>query len=422
MNNDKNLLKRYTTYLDLLIIIVFAVLLRIVLYYLFDYQKDLHGGDSAYYLEIGHNMLQYGVHGHMEIPSFYRPPLYSLFAGIIANISETALFFYCIQSFLFIAFSVVVYFLMIEHDLHLAFYSSLLIAISPFDALLNGRVLGENLVTPLIVTASLLFINSKKTKLKYFLSGVLLGGAVLCRDIFLLLPILYVIAGLFSKIKIKYLSFYILGFLLIIVPWCFRNSQLPNGGIFISKGIMWQNLWIGTWMRNADFLSIPGYLPPEALQTYNEGKSPDIVMTSYRNNDQLFFKQVTIQYIAKKPFNVLKTWIYRYPRLWLGTRSDLITLHLKKGSMIWYSIKSLLYLFSTILIAFGLLGIYMSLRIKRIFIFILLPIVYTALIYLPFYNAETRYSQPVMPILTIFFIFFFTNRIQLSRKFNKLDL
>jgi len=402
MNYSREIIKTNNIYLDVLIIFIFAVLIRVILFYLFDFQRDLHGGDSSYYLEIGHNILQYGVHGDKWIGSFYRPPLYSLFAGLVAKTSETAIFFYVIQSALFIGVSFVVFFFYFKYNSNLAFYSSLLIAFSPFDALLNGRVLGENLATPFILISALSFISSKYSIWSFMLSGVTLGCAVLCRDIFILLPLLYVLVCMFMKIKIKYISFYLLGFFLLVVPWAYRNSQMPNGGVFLSKGIMWQNLWVGTWMRNTDFMFKPGYLPPEALQTYDEGKSPAIVMEAYRNNDQSFFKQATLQYVAKHPIKVIETWIIRYPRLWFGTRSDLISTNLIKGSLIWYSIKIFFYLLSALIVLLGASGMFISLQSKQISVLFTLPVIYSALIYIPFYNVETRYTQPVMPILSIY--------------------
>src|SRR5687767_8193551 len=82
----------------LAIIVILAALVRVALFFTFDYQKTLHGGDSGYYLEIGRNIVEHGVHGENAAATFYRPPLYSLFAGLVARVSETAAFFYAVRS------------------------------------------------------------------------------------------------------------------------------------------------------------------------------------------------------------------------------------------------------------------------------------------------------------------------------------
>ena len=189
------------------IIVISATLVRIFLSFIFDYAGDLYGGDSSYYLETGRSIVEHGVHGPFSIPSFYRPPLYSLFAGIVGSVSETAVLFYFVQSALFIGFSIGVYFLLLRHGTGLAFLSALLIAVSPFDALMNGRVLSENFVTPLLVLATLIFIQADNSKMRFLISGGLLGGAALSRDVYLLLPVVFLLGGFFiERISWRYLK------------------------------------------------------------------------------------------------------------------------------------------------------------------------------------------------------------------------
>lgn len=48
---------------ELSIIVISAVIVRIIFFGGFNYQIDLYGGDSKYYIETGRNILEYGVHG-----------------------------------------------------------------------------------------------------------------------------------------------------------------------------------------------------------------------------------------------------------------------------------------------------------------------------------------------------------------------
>jgi len=393
---------------DLAIIALCAILVRIILYFLFDYQSDFKGGDSSYFLEVGRNILDNGIHGSNEVPSFIRPPLYSIFTGIIAKFSETAIFFYLVQSVLFISFSFAVYFLLQKNGLRLAFLSALLIAISPFDALMNGRVLSENLVTPLLMMGTLVFIYGNESKTKYFFAGALLGGAALSRDIYMLFPFMLILAGFHLKICWRYLLIFFLSFALVVAPWVYRNSQMPGGGLFLSKGILWINLWVGTWEQNADWTRMPNaYVPPpEALVTTGPEISSLVVFDALKRQDEEFFKKITIKYALEHPIKVINAWVVRYPLLWFGTRSDLNTSILARGSLTWYILKIMFYLVNAGLICLGILGFFTTLRSKHISFVISFPVIYNALIYIPLHNVETRYSLPVMPILTIYCSYF----------------
>ena len=394
---------------NLTIIVISATLIRIVLYFMFDFASDLHGGDSSYYLETGRSIVERGVHGPFSVPSFYRPPLYSLFAGIVASISEAAVLFYFVQSALFIGFSICVYFLLLRHGTWLAFLSALLIAVSPFDALMNGRVLSENFVTPLLVLGTLIFVHADNSKMRFLISGALLGGAALSRDVYLLLPVVFLLGGFFiERISWRYLVVFLLGFVLMVSPWVYRNSQMPDGGIFLSKGILWKNLWVGVWERNADWTHMPNpYVPPpEALLTFDSGNSPAADMAKFDSGDDKFFREVTINYVLNHPLKVIYTWAVRYPLLWFGTRSDLNTSYFIRGEFIWYFMKIAFYIANAALVIFGMIGMIVAMRNSRLPLLLCLPVIYNASIYIPFHNVETRYSLPVLPILCIYFSLF----------------
>lgn len=409
----------------ILAIVLLSILIRCILFFIFDYAHVLNGGDSSYYLNIGKNIMTYGVHGEKEIPTFFRSPLYSFFVGIVANVAENVILFYFVQSTIFICFSLLVYFLLCRYDNKIAFVSALLISISPFDALLNGRVVSENLVTPLIVLGTLCFIYSKYSLVAFCLSGVLLGALALTRDIYLLLPIFFFVAGIFAKIRLRYLIGFVLGFLVVIAPWTYRNSQLPSGGFYLSKGILWPNLWVGTWVKASDtnWYMQPDYMPPKAIQTFDGKVSPEIIIDAWNNKydleNQIFFKKATIEYLSSHPLEALSTMIGRHHGLWLGTRSDLIPAYPAKGTLFWYLLKISLYFINAMLIFVGFLGIIISWRTKKLPFLLCIPIFYTIAIYFPFHNGETRYSQPVLPILTIFgvyFIFSLVDTFKLRRK------
>ena len=196
----------------------------------------------------------------------------------------------------------------------------------------------------------------------------------------------------------------------MIGPWAFRNSQLTGGGVFLSQGIFWQSIWAGTWMQDwandrKPMIDNPGELPANAIRAY-PNISPIIILDALKNEDQEFFKKSTIQLIQTNPIKVITTWIKRYPLLWLGTRSDLNTVYLQPRSTAWYLLKSMFYILNLIIIALAIAGLFLALRSRNELSLLCIPILYNGIIYIPFYNIETRYTLPVMPLLIILSVYF----------------
>lgn len=391
-------------YRDVSIIILLGILSRAVLLFFFDFYHDLRGGDSLYYLEVGRNIIERGVHADANGLMHYRAPLYSLFAGLIASGAESAMLFYTVQSTLFIGFSIVVYAFLCRTGRRLAFISALLIVASPFDALFNGRVLSENLVTPLIVVATLAFAYARGLA-GYVLSGLLLGLAALTREIFVLLPLCFVAIGILARTRGRNLAYLLLAFALVISPWIYRNSQLPTGGLFLSGGAFFYNIFIGTWERDANWTVTPKILPPEALETLAPGMPPADLHAAWVNRDQQFLKNVALNYMKNHPFRVIRAWISRYPRLWIGTRIEIFRIYAPRNNPLWFSIKASFFGLNAALLVLAALGAAVALRTRKLPVALLVPIIYTALILLPFHTSEPRYTQPVLPILEIYCAF-----------------
>jgi len=390
-------------------IIFFWILIRIIIYIITDF-SDVYGGDSGYYISVGSNIVNHGIHGSYSsildsiIPTSYRPPLYSIFTGFIISISKNPLLIYIFQSIIFLLFSIACYMILRRKYRKLALLSAILIALSPSDALYNGRLLSENIVTPLLVLSSLYFVFSKGHK-EYLFSGILIGATVLTRDVYLLLPFFIVFIGFFVKIPMKHLIIYLFGFLIIVTPWVIRNANLDNNsGAHVSKGIMWSNIWAGTWIEDHNDVISKDNVPKKALNTLNSSITSDefLVIWGNRGDYEDFFKDASIKYISNNPLKVLDVWISRYHLLWMGTRSDLFNFDQERYSTAWYVMKSIFYLINTIVVFAFIIGLYLAVKFKHKILLLSAPIVYSALIYVPFYNIETRYTQPIYPIILIY--------------------
>ena len=73
-----------------------------------------------------------------------------------------------------------------------------------------------------------------------------------------------------------------------------------------------------------------------------------------------------------------------------------------RESIPWYSIKVFFYAINFTFIFLGFVGIILVSRQRSPLLFLTIPLIYTALIYLPFPSFENRYSQPVYPFILIF--------------------
>ncbi|MBU4443918.1 glycosyltransferase family 39 protein [bacterium] len=387
------------------LIIAAGIIVRVIISMLFDFNHDFEGGDSGYYLEVGKNIINYGIHGCGEppTPEYFRGPLYSFFAGLIDNIfGHNVYAFFAIQSAISLSGALLTYVFLRKHNEQLAFVSSLLIALSPFEALSNGRVLSENTVNIFILMSFLILLFSNY-RYRFIISGILLGLVLLSRDVYLLLPIFTVLflIVLHKKFERGYLI-YLLAIIITISPWVMRNYNLQDSGLFISKGIFWPVLWSGTWARNP----MDAVLPDRAFPVGASEEKKRGITEHWFAMDELYMKNLFIEKIKSEPFDVLKTWIIRSPRLWFGTRSDLNTMRAERGSTTWLLLKISFFALNTIIILTGILGIVSSYKnCKRIFLFSI-PIIYTLIIYFPLRNFETRYSLPVYPFIIIFSVYF----------------
>ena len=400
----KNLVLEQVHLKHILVLIFSWLVTRILVSFIFDFSESYTGGDGVYYFEVARNILASGTHIDDSGRLFIRAPLYSFFVASVLFIKDSQLLFFVIQSLLFLIIPVSIYLYLKKFNTNAALLCSFLVCISPFDALYNGLVLSETLVTVFLCTGSVMFLSKR-----WLLSGILLGAAALTRNIYLLLPFLFLFIALFTKTNKKSLLVFLTGFLLVISPWVIRNSLEEEGGFFISDGeIFWLNLFVGTYMTSykEDVMPIynPSYVPRVIFEKHNLDMTEEEVKEKFLKSkeNQEFFREKTLKYMKENPFDLIFTWIKRAPHMWLGTRTDLVNWTIERETSLWYSIKAFFYLMNLMFLSFSLLGLYACLKSHRYSLFLITPIIYNALIYIPFYNIETRFSQPIYPLLLIF--------------------
>jgi hypothetical protein len=271
--------------------------------------------------------------------------------------------------------------------------AALLIVSSPFIIAFEYRILSDTLAWQLIFAAFLLIV-FPRAKWEIMLAGVLLGCAALVRDTYQWLP-LFALPFAFAQRKGKRMASAAAIALLVLLPW-----QLSQGRASISEGRMGYNLWIGTWERNNDWMAkgIDGAdYPPGAFSSSAQQQWLLEKPLFSRDSDQRF-RAAALDRIRSAPLETAATWALRYPRLWLGTRTDQIAWRLDSGPL-WYGLKGGLWALNLFCLGLGAIGIFLCGRRYPLF---LAPVLYVALVYVPFHNTETRYSLGALPFIFIF--------------------
>lgn len=206
----------------------------------------------------------------------------------------------------------------------------------------------------------------------------------------------------------------------VTMPWQLRNASLPHGSFALSEGRSGFNLWIGTWKRNGDWY-LQGVdnadYPPEAFRSAPERQT---LLSAYHEGDDAAFRAVAIHRIVSDPLGTLRTWAIRYPKLWIGTRSDQMAMRAERGSIVWTLAKAGFWSLNLLTLVAGIVGMALAVRERRRdLIPYTLPILYTALLYIPFHNSETRYSLPALPFLYLF-VAYLGLRLGEWRRFDRL--
>jgi hypothetical protein len=329
------------------LIVIVGIAVRLVLLLIVDPVANQFTGDTLDYFSDAHRIAA-GL-----LPSSYRPPLYPIFLLLTPGFTILA------QCALTIFSGVAAYKVLGGKT---GFWTGLLIAACPFFAFYDFRLLSESLYVNLIWWAWLAL--HRKHSLS---AGFLMGLAILTRDTLFLLP-LFALLLMRSRVAIKMC----LAAYLLALPWA-----------FYAEGRVGLNLWIGTWERTPAWFQNGLDKPQFPIALTPQEKA------AYWKDDPALLRAAIVR-MKTHPFQTAENWVARYPRLWIGTRSDQIAWRF--GGPAWVALKVALFGLNLLLLLLGFWG----LRASKEFA---IPVVYTALIYIPFHNTETRYSLAALTFL-----------------------
>ena len=380
------------------------------------HQQD---GDGAGYDRMGLNLALHGVVSTDAAPPLHptmeRAPMLPLVAAALYRIAGHHFFPIQLVDALLTTAACLLLALAVARlaPPSVARWTLWLTVLSPFDIGFSGAMLAEPLCTSFLVlafAAPLLW-----PRAGWALAGAALGGAALSRDIYLgLVPLVaaLVIAAAVRRRQtrrgLSRAALVIAGALVVVAPWTARNWRASGTLVPVSKGLMWINVWIGTWERNGDWEAptLAAHLPPESYRDEAERAAiAEAVTTSDPLRRDARFRALALHNLADHPLSIFARWCVRWPRMWIGTRFDLFTFRpawMARGRPAWVAFKLLMLATDLALLALALVGLVLAWRHTRAMLWLAVPLAYQQLVYFPFHNVETRFSQPVLPFVLAF--------------------
>ena len=286
------------------LILVIGILARLLMLALFDPNPLLTSGDAPLFIT------QHGFG--------LEPPGYPLFLAFLFPLGPWAVIL--VQMALTISVALFTY------ARTKLLWLALAIVACPYFIIFELKIYTEALVCALVWVA-LVLLCWPRHKWEPALAGLLLGLATLTRDTLYLMPLLIPIFAIRTKLFKPALIACLTAFL-IVLPW-----QIVHGGK-ISEGRGGFALWIGTWETNPAWML-------GGLTNWPE-KHPDLLAAWQRHDDAPFTK-AAIEKMRAEPLTVIKTWAVRYPRLWIGTRTDALQMRIDRHAIAWFALKAFFF-------------------------------------------------------------------------------
>ena len=360
-------------------------------------------GDTQDYIKIAQNFLS--GKGLISSPDriAYRPPLYPLsLSGIYYLFGNGYWPIRIVQAILDALTCIMVYFLGKNIlNKRTGVIASLICTIYPFFIFFTGFELTETLfIFLLILTFLSLIKTSESFSRKYFVwDGILLGLSALCRPL---------IAG--------FAPFVLMGLALNLRPN--KKEILTNLGIVVLFFLLTLSPWV---IRN--FLHFKKFVP---LTTYSgqviwEGNNPlstggpcgywpkGIEKLSEIEQDR-YLGGAAIEIIRDNPKRFIKLMGKKFIRFWN------IVPNYEGFSSFKYRIISMLS--DGIILPLSILGIILSLRIRRKMLLFYLIIIFFTFFHMIFL-ASIRYRVPIMPFMIIFSAYSIQQLMRYTKKYER---
>ena len=377
-----------------------------------------------YYFTMARNILDRGVFGIGSELSFFRTPGYPAFlAAILLFPGDWRMNVAIVQSAITIGAAVYTFISMRDSHRVLGTALALILVVAPFEIYFDFALSAESLYRNLTLIIMMFAYHHlyRLNCINGVLVGVLLACLILVRQTFFLFPLALAAAIVLLRGR-KAIGFVCVSLMvcgLTLQPWYLRNATSPNGGYFLSRGVLPKLLWTGTWFKGgtdlpggwltSNFRGNPllvydpglpdGDFPDYAFDSNKEKKE---VIEAIEKSDDEKIKQIAIARILRSPTKVFLTWLQRSPYMWTGSRIQRHMLHFRDNQMLWKAFTASMFFLNIFIVVLGTAGMLISLILNDSTRFFITPVVYTYAVYLPLYNTEPRYSSGVLCFLYLF--------------------
>lgn len=386
------------------------------------------------------NMLEGRGYSHFNSPpyppSFYKPPVYSIFLAIIYKIFGINLnTVRIIQAILDTAGCLLLFFILCNYFKEkIAFAGLALAAFCPVTAVYTNLLNPESLTVFFMILSLWLLSKSGRSGNPWLffaigISTVLMGYSRLEFFGFVFIFGGYLILTQIKKEKVfKKIAAYSLGVMVVMTPWIVRNYYLTGKFIPLSAGkAVGIHLFSGTLgdITN-DSASLIKYLDenPQIKDIYQKWYE----MTLHRRTgieDQVKYDKIlfdmAMDTIRQHPFKYALMRIKRMPRVWINLHADefafintqnLRLLHPDFSKIIYYAkneprevfilaIKYLLFAINIFFILAAARGIWLVRRRLLTLSFIFMPLLYAQMLFL-FIAVDANYTVPYWPCIIFF--------------------
>lgn len=403
------------TWQRLAILAAIALAVRVIVYVMIDYhvRADAEDYDRMGLALVERHVVTLAIAPPFE-PTMFRPPGYPMFIGAIYAVFGHSYGAVKIAQGLLSALAALGLARVAERGRPgvgpwvLAAW-----ALCPFDAVYSIALLSESLCATLLAASLCAFTYFQGWR-RFAITGVLLGLTTLVRDIHL--PFIPFLAAAWLVLgdgglrgwRPRLPQAVVLGLCaaLTIAPWTARNYAVSGKVVPVSSGRLGFSLWSGAAITSGaqihDFPDGHREFDADIFVSDEERAQVGTAMNLPPKEEDALYKRWFQERVRTQPGKVLGRWLVRAPKLWLGTRFDLFELKsslLPYGSKQWKLVKVGLFGMNTLYMVAGFAGAALAVRRRWALRWFVVPIAFTALVYLPLNSFENRYSMPVFPLL-----------------------
>jgi 4-amino-4-deoxy-L-arabinose transferase-like glycosyltransferase len=406
---------------ELLALAAVTLVVRLVGFGLIDYHLM---GDGRTYQLLATNLRE---HGTLSLdaaeplrPSALRPPLYpALLAGVQAFTGPTLGGVQVVQLFFSVAAAVLLalaaFKVLGRRAGRLAAWA---LALDPFEGGYVAAFLTESLSLVLcaLLVAAWLLLRGRRRAL---VVGAAAALAALTRDVFIMVPL--AVTGLLCLrafrggrrrrvARLREAALVLATAALVIAPWTARNAVSLGKFVPVASGGIEYGLWIGSWEASPEWINFGITNYPDAAFPTPEHRARFEALGGelYDERARALMREMAQLNWRADPVRTAARCLTRARFMWLGTRSELFSYRVaalqERGSLPWKLMKASQWGLNAVVVGLGFVFFAvwsrrLGFRARALRWAGLAPLVVTAAAYLPVHSVESRYSQPVLPLL-----------------------